>query len=315
MFRRIFFKDERVRPVFRVLIYIVAVLVAQVLLWFPIGIVDGVMHGHAAVLRTPPVWLTELGSALAVVGSAFLLRRYLDRRSIGSLGLSLQTKWGRFFAIGVLLGGGMQLFAFAVEFALGRVHGVGFAPLAADVRVLLAWGGIFLVAALAEEMLLRGYILQNLWEEIGFWPAAILTSGVFALLHFHNPHFGEHPWIAATNIAVDGIWSCLAILWTRSLWLAWGAHFGWNLFEGSVLGLPVSGIDTGGSVINELVTGPTLMSGGTFGPEAGFIGLIALLAGLAVLYALHRFGAFDRLPDTREAYAGGPAPTPARAVH
>lgn len=286
MASQIWVKDGRLRPVLRVLVYVTLVVAIS---WLaPLG--------HS-------LWAREAMFAAITVGSAVLLRAFLDRRSVASLGVTFRTRWAWLFLLGIGLGAGMQLFAFAVELALGNSHVTGFGSLRLDLNALVVWGPLFIVAALAEEYPLRGYILQNLWEDAGFWPAAITTSAFFAWLHFSNPHFGEHPWIAACIIAADGIWACLGVLWTRSLWLSWGAHFAWNLFEGPVLGTPVSGIDTGGSFVFQSVTGPSVLTGGTFGPEAGWIGLLAELAGLAALYALYRFGAFASLPDTREAYA------------
>jgi len=287
MASQIFMKDGRVRPFLRVLIYVSLVAAVSPFV-LPFG---------------RSFWAREMLFVAVSIGGAIVLRIFLDRRSVASLGVTFRTRWAWLFALGIALGAGMQLFAFAVELALGNSHVMGFGSLRLDGSTLAFWCSLFIIAALAEEYSLRGYILQNLWEESGFWPAAVLTSVLFAWLHFHNPHFGEHPWIAACIIAADGIWASLGVLWTRSLWLSWGAHFAWNLFEGPVLGTPVSGIDTGGSLVVQSVTGPSVLTGGTFGPEAGWIGLLAELAGLAALYALYRYGAFASLPDTREEYA------------
>jgi uncharacterized protein len=293
MLRRLFLKDDRLRPVFRVVIYAVAVFAVQYLLSGLIGFRGGFA-------------LFECISAIFVVGIAFALRRFLDRRSIDSLGMPLRTRWGRLLTLGLALGAGMQLLVFALEAAVGELKVTGFSSFAVDLRFLPVWIVGFAAAAIAEEMQFRGYVLQNLWEEMGFWPAALVSSALFALLHFGNPNIGAHPWIAAADIAGFGLWACLSIAWTKSLWLALGTHFGWNLFEGPILGAQVSGIGTQ-SVLSQTVSGPDLLTGGSFGPEAGLYGIAVLAIGLAVLYALQRRGAFAQLPDTREAYAGGPS--------
>jgi membrane protease YdiL (CAAX protease family) len=287
MLSRLLVKDGRVRPVLRVFIYAVIVFVMS----------------SVAVLFARTWFAAEALSAAVAVGVAVYLRIFLDRRSVASLGLNFCTRWPWLFALGIALGAFMQLFAFGVELVLGNSHVLGLTPLSADLPNLAMWTALFLAGALAEEYPFRGYGLQNLWEEAGFWPAAIVTSLFFAGMHWHNPHFGEHRWMAVSVIAVDGVWACLSVLWTRSLWLAWGAHFAWNLFEGPILGTPVSGIVTGNPFVVQRVTGPSAFTGGAFGPEAGWLGLAAELAGLAVLYALYRFGVFASLPDTREAYA------------
>jgi CAAX protease family protein len=307
MFARIFLKDGRLRPALRVLVYMAAALGAQVALAIPVAIGYQLAYGPRAMYMRTPLWLDELLNAIAVVGAAFVLRIFLDRRSVASLGLTLRTRWLQLFAIGVAFGGCLQLAVFAIELALHNTRVLDIA--AGSWRNTLVWAAIFLFAALAEEMPLRGYILQNLWEEAGFWPAAIITSVAFAWLHAKNPYFGQLPWMTVLNIAVDGVWACLAVLWTRSLWLAWGAHFSWNLFEGPILGTPVSGIQTGSSIVTQAVTGPSAITGDGFGPEAGVVVLVVQIAAIGALYALYRLGVFAHLPDTREAYAQAAAGT------
>lgn len=306
MLQRLFVKDGRLRPVFRVLAYILAAVAAQAVLAIFVAIGYRIAYGPDAAFMRTPVWLDELISAIAVVGVAILLRIYLDRRSVASLGITFRTRWLWLFALGAAIGAGMQLLIFAFGLLLGANHVLALSMTWSVLRNLAAWCAIFVIAALAEEMPLRGYILQNLWEEFGFWPAAIVTSVMFALLHFKNPYFGDLPWATTINIAVDGIWACCAILWTRSLWLAWGGHFAWNVFEGPVLGTPVSGIHTGPGIVMQYVSGPPLLTGGKFGPEAGLLVPVVEIAGIAALYGMYRLGWFAQLPDTREAYARAP---------
>jgi hypothetical protein len=40
------------------------------------------------------------------------------------------------------------------------------------------------LAALAEEFMYRGVLLMTLLKEIGFWPALVFSSAVFAAVHF-----------------------------------------------------------------------------------------------------------------------------------
>ena len=314
MLARVLFKDHRLRPLLRVLVYIVAAVCAQIALGIFVGAVYQAIYGPRAMFMRTPVLLDETIAAMAVVGIAVVLRIFLDRRSVASLGITLGAKMAdsrarRYTSVlalvgwGILLGAGMQLLVFAILLALHQTNVFALHFDAAVGYIVLAWMVIFFVAALAEEYPLRGYILQNLWEEWGFWPGAIVTSVMFALIHFKNPYFGDLPWMTLINIAADGLWACLAVLWTRSLWLAWAAHFAWNVFEGPVLGTPVSGIHTGASIVLQGVSGNPLLTGGRFGPEGGAIVLLAEAVGLLALYFLYRCGAFAHAPDSREQYA------------
>ena len=63
---------------------------------------------------------------------------------------------------------------------------------------------------------------------------------------------------------------------TRSLWWVIGVHWGWNLTEGAVLGVRVSGIDTPG-LLHSVPIGPAWLSGGEFGIEASVVTTLVCL--------------------------------------
>jgi membrane protease YdiL (CAAX protease family) len=80
-----------------------------------------------------------------------------------------------------------------------------------------------------------------------------------------------------------GLFLAFGYLRTRQLWLPIGLHIGWNFFEGPVFGFAVSG--TGSfTLIRQVPTGPDLLTGGAFGPEAGLIVIPALLLGGLLIY-------------------------------
>jgi hypothetical protein len=78
----------------------------------------------------------------------------------------------------------------------------------------------------------------------------------------------------------------LGYIRTGSLWFPIGAHVAWNVLLAKVAGLPVSGIDFGGSLLGTTVQGPEFLSGGAFGPEGGMLGVAALLVGGLLLARL-----------------------------
>ena len=89
-------------------------------------------------------------------------------------------------------------------------------------------------------------------------------------------------------MAAAGIF-CIALLFvygfvrTGQLWLPIGLHIGWNFFQSSVFGFPVSGLDRPG-LLDITVSGPELWTGGAFGPEAGLIVLPICLLGAVLVH-------------------------------
>ncbi len=68
-----------------------------------------------------------------------------------------------------------------------------------------------------------------------------------------------------------------------------GPHTTWNLFQGGVYGFPVSGLGVDVSLIAVEVTGPRWVTGGAFGPEAGLLGVCAMVLGTAAIVAWVRW--------------------------
>ena len=76
-----------------------------------------------------------------------------------------------------------------------------------------------------------------------------------------------------------GLFLGLGFILTGELAIPIGLHMSWNFFQGSVFGFPVSGLKLGDSLITIQQGGPDFITGGTFGPEAGLIGLAAIILG------------------------------------
>jgi hypothetical protein len=69
-------------------------------------------------------------------------------------------------------------------------------------------------------------------------------------------------------------------IFTKNLWFGIFFHFGWNFFQGSVLGYNVSGtgIEQGSSILQQTVIGEKFFTGGNFGFEGSVICTILSLA-------------------------------------
>ena len=92
---------------------------------------------------------------------------------------------------------------------------------------LLALLGLAMVIApAAEEILFRGILLPLLMKRLGAGPAVILSSVLFALIHFHVPSFFPL-FVLATGLA-------LAYIYTGSLWVPIVMH---ALFNGMNLAI------------------------------------------------------------------------------
>jgi membrane protease YdiL (CAAX protease family) len=227
------------------------------------------------------IFLTsQLATFVVILLAVFLARRLLDRRSITSLGLRWNGRALADLLAGVLFAALAIVLIFGIEWALGWVTIQGFVwqveTLPRAAVSTLAMLALFILIGYQEELLFRGYRLQNLIEGTSLpWGTAILIVW-FAVEHWSNPHFS---WQALIGLLLAGVFLTYPYLRTRQLWLSIGLHIGWNFFISTVFGFTVSGLNLFRLTLQE-VHGPELFTGGDFGPEAG---LVLVPAGLLIL--------------------------------
>ncbi len=240
--------------------------------------------------------IVPLATFLGVLSATFLAGRWFDRRQFTTFGLSFSKAWWRDFAFGLGLGAVLMGLVFLAAWLTGSLQVTGFFEVDGQ-EVNFAVGFVlalvfFVFVGVYEEVLSRGYHLVNLAEGFNqsifgergaLLMAYAASSVVFGVLHLGNPNA---TWVSALNISLAGILLGLGMVLTGSLAIPIGLHITWNFFQGNVFGFAVSGVRTGATLIATQVTGPTWLTGGEFGPEAGLLGFLAMLVGafLIVLY-------------------------------
>jgi CAAX protease family protein len=244
-------------------------LVKQLVAVAAVALVGG--QAVAAVRDNP--WLTLiLGAAtagLAVFAYRWVVRR-TERRPVTEV-----DRRGAGWALGrgALIGVAMcaAVIGTLALFGTYRVDGTG------SVTGAVALLGFMAAAAVTEELLFRGILFRITEERFGTGIALGLTGVLFGLVHLLNPHASL--W-GAVAIAVEaGFMLGAAYAATRTLWVPIGLHFGWNFALGGIFGAEVSGNGASKGLLDAVVSGPTILSGGAFGVEAS---LSTVVAGVAL---------------------------------
>ncbi|WP_330172109.1 CPBP family intramembrane metalloprotease [Streptomyces sp. NBC_01498] len=136
--------------------------------------------------------------------------------------------------------------------------------------------GLMCTVAVTEELIFRGVVFRVLEEKTGTWGALAASGLIFGLVHLANPL--ATLWGALAIAVEGGLLLASAYAATRSLWLPIGLHLGWNMAVGGIFGTTVSGSADGlGSLLEATVTGPALITGGSFGPEASAVAILVCL--------------------------------------
>ena len=294
---RLFILDGRLRSGWRVGLYLACYLVGLLVIQIPIAmlyvgylLLQGVgdLSDVLAAVQPDrlPLWfylvlkVTELAMLLPLT-CAF--RRLLDRRDFSSLGFRRNRGWTLDLILGLALGAVQMLVIFGIGWVGGWLS-VGLLDGAALARGLAAGGvaaALFVLVAVGEELMFRGYLLANLCEGSGPMLALVLTSLFFGVFHALNPNFNL---LALVNISLAGLVMGYAWLVSGNLWLPMAYHFSWNFFQGPVFSLPVSGVRYGGllAVADRGMT--PLITGAAFGPEGGLVGTLALFSTFPILW-------------------------------
>ncbi|WP_459193031.1 CPBP family intramembrane glutamic endopeptidase [Halosimplex sp. J119] len=271
------------------------------------GAVAGAVLAALAPGTAPPL-VTAFVSVIArtlqtvgFVGGIVVAAWLIDRRRLVDFGLDRSRAWWADLSFGLALGVALAALVFAIELGAGFLRVTDTTAIRPEspfaigssvpVAVALALTFVFFVGvALFEELLFRGYLLANAAEGLDGWfgigrrgalaGAVVLSSLAFAAGHGSNP--GVTP-LAIPNIALFGGLLAASVLLTDRIAVALGFHVTWNFSIASVFGFPVSGFTTPVTVLVVEQSGPSLVTGGGFGPEGGLVALVAFVAGVAAL--------------------------------
>jgi uncharacterized protein len=236
--------------------------------------------------------LEESGWLVAAVVPSLLLAR-VERRPWSVYGLPSRHAFGKLFWLGAVWGfAGISL----LMVALSRLHAFAFGHMvlhgARLARFAAFWVVMFLLVGFFEEFLLRGYTQFTLARGIGFWPAAVVLSCTFGLIHLRN---GGEQWAGLLAAAFIGFFFCLTLRRTGTLWFAVGFHAAWDWGETFFYSVPDSGGVWPGHLLSSSLHGSAWLSGGTVGPE----GSVFCFVVIALMWI-----AFDRAYPTARSGSG-----------
>jgi membrane protease YdiL (CAAX protease family) len=234
----------------------------------------------------------EAITAVLTLSLLALWVRLGEHRAFSTIGFLGPARDGvRRFAVGFL--GGLVLLTLPVTalvtigmYANGASEhpGVGSAATGTELGILLSIVLVWILQASAEEAVMRGYLLQWHAIKLDAWQAIAFTSAIFSLAHLN-----VHP-LPLVNTFLIGIALCFVSLGQGSIWLACGIHAGWNLAQGSIFGLAVSGTSYDVSLLS---LGPTKgsadwLTGGQYGVEGSLATTVVLLVVAAASYSYYR---------------------------
>lgn len=290
----IFHGPNGIRAGWRVLIFL-AILAGLAAALFMIA--AAIAHGRRvsfglSQLTPQGLGLTE-GITFLLVAIAALIMARIERRRWSQYGLPALSAFKKDFWIGTLVGFAAISGCLLGIFGLHGFHITGLNIHGSTIPFATAsWCVTFVIVGLSEEFTFRGYMQYTLTTGMGFWPAAILMSLLFAAAHTGNP--GESKFGVA-SVFLFGMLFCLFLRRRGTLWWAVGFHAGWDWGQTFFYGVPDSGLEPYHNLFNSAFRGPAWLTGGSVGPEASIftpivLGIVAIIFASVYrdnLYSIH----------------------------
>ncbi|RSM80943.1 CPBP family intramembrane metalloprotease [Kibdelosporangium aridum] len=213
----------------------------------------------------PTLVLGLVTTALTLVAYAWVVRRTERREPVEVALKGAPSALGR----GVLIGLALFVAVLVNIYFLGGYEVRGWGSAGGAVAIF----GFAAAASVTEEVLFRGVLFRIAEERLGTWISLALTGLLFGLAHVFNPN--ATLWSALAIAVEAGFLLAAVYAATRNLWVPIGVHFGWNFAQGGLFSTSVSGKDAPQGLLDAATSGPALVSGGKFGPEASVYSLLA----------------------------------------
>lgn len=228
-----------------------------------------------ANLNVTQLLIVQFLGLIALIIVVYIFRKFIDKKLIKSLGFSLVNRStdiiaGFIIALSIIGGGSLILYI------LGYID---FINIQFDFQSLLLSFILFIIISLNEEILIRGYILNNLLAVMNKYYALIISAIIFTLFHSFNFDLSL---IGITNIFLAGILLGSSYIFTKNLWFPISLHLFWNFFQGPVFGYSVSGqkID---SLLTLKTIGNETINGGEFGFEGSILCTMFTIVSIMVI--------------------------------
>ena len=266
-----------------VLFYMIGTLITM-FLCVPLFLIQKALGMEMQEGSLPSLFLERLLMLVGYLSAAVLVLRWRNL-PLSLLGMSLRGR-GK----DLLAGLGVAVLLYAVGFGTSLLMGtVEIASVQWVPRDLLGTLLFFLLVAVTEEVMLRGFVLGRMLSAgMNRFVALFLSSALFSAMHLFNPNFALLPFV---NILLAGCLLGASFLYTRNLCFPVVLHWFWNWLQGPVLGYEVSGMDSGETLLTLRLTGSDLLTGGSFGFEGSLLCTVLLVVGtLAIVGYYERRG-------------------------
>jgi len=210
----------------------------------------------------------------------FFFMKLVDKKPLLNLGFQFQNH-KKDIIIGVITGLVLMALGFWVLVFFNRLEFTITVFSRYEISLTLI---LFLLVALTEELLFRGYVLRYLMNSFNKNIALIISAILFSIAHALNPNMDAMSYL---NLFLAGVVLGLPYIYTRNLMFPIALHFSWNFFQ-SLFGFNVSGRDSYSLIELDIIEN-SIVNGGEFGFEGSILSVL-----FQVILILIIFSFFER---------------------
>ncbi len=240
---------------------------------------------HIAPGPHAPVAQASIRLVLSFAGLYWIaLRRVPNLRPLSAIGFVRRPSQWRELGLGLALGWAIAA-ALVLPILLTRnLHTLlafDAAHLAQTVESLL----LQILLAIGIPLVFSGLVFHSLARATSPVIAAFSVALVSAALVLFSP---GHDGGMASFAAIASLLFSAAALRTRALWLPIGLQAGWGIALAVFFGVGSFYWPAASGIVTSYVTGPRILTGSVWGPEASLWGTLVVLAGLVAVFRLTR---------------------------
>lgn len=277
-------KDIRIKP--NIFLYIILVLGATFLGEVISGIVLSFTFGtdfldNFATKSSDIYNIISTGLRIfTIIASLFVAKKYLNR-SYFSLGIRKENAI-KDYGQGIIL----SLLQIASIVLLAVLFNSAKLSLNKNINVtyFLLFTVAWMIQGFSEELMCRSLFMNGFAAFVSTKKAIIYNALIFSLIHLGN---NSVSFIALLNLFLSGISYSLIFYLKDSVWMVAAAHSFWNMIQGNVFGISVSGFPlSDATLLNTSFAGSNLITGGEFGIEASIICTLVEVLVIVVAFSL-----------------------------
>ena len=231
--------------------------------------VDSLLKGNNFLVTAAIMFVLSLALT-------YVFRRWIDRRSFISLGLDSKGH-----GADAIAGAMLATFIVCASSLLLKITGhLKWVDILFDDKALFLAFGSIIIISFYEELIFRGYILNNLMDSFPGWLALIISALLFMIFHWTTPSsIGFFP---LANTLLMGLILGMNYIYTRNLWFSFCFHAAWKFLDGPAFGY--SGDNSFQTLLQPELNGDINITGGANGLQGSVILLAVALMSLIALY-------------------------------